>query len=245
MRIALIADIHGNRLALETALAHIQRQPVDRIICLGDVVSFGPEPAAALRLIRELGCPAVMGNADDSMIAARFMAAKDEDTTNLRALGEWGRTQLTDEDLAFMRTFQPTVSVSLDDGQNLLCYHGSPNSFNDIMIATTPEEELLPFLEGTPARIYTGGHTHRQFIREHRSSLIMNPGSVGIPYYMLEDGQTALNPTIAEYAIIESVESALSVTFYRVPYSLDALQHSIRASGMPNVQWFIEDWVQG
>jgi predicted phosphodiesterase len=56
MRVALLADIHGNALALSAVLADLARDSVDQIICLGDVVEGGPQPREALGLIRSLGC---------------------------------------------------------------------------------------------------------------------------------------------------------------------------------------------
>ena len=64
MRIALISDIHGNRIALEAVLADIRREGIDSIVCLGDVAAHGPEPKETVDLLRTLDCPVVMGNAD-------------------------------------------------------------------------------------------------------------------------------------------------------------------------------------
>jgi predicted phosphodiesterase len=64
VRIGLIADIHGNSVALETVLTELTRERVDRVVCLGDVAVLGPEPAAVMALLRELAFPVVMGNTD-------------------------------------------------------------------------------------------------------------------------------------------------------------------------------------
>lgn len=66
MRIALIADIHGNRIALDAVLGHIDRTGADRTICLGDVATLGPDPLYVLRRVRETGCSCVMGNHMDN-----------------------------------------------------------------------------------------------------------------------------------------------------------------------------------
>src|SRR5579884_2332792 len=64
MRIALIADIHGNLLALETVLHELSQEHIDQIICLGDVAALGPQPRAVLARLRSLNCPVIMGNTD-------------------------------------------------------------------------------------------------------------------------------------------------------------------------------------
>lgn len=68
MKIAIISDIHGNCVALDTVLNDINGMEVDRIVCLGDAVQGGPQPAEVVTRLRELDCPVVMGNADDWLI---------------------------------------------------------------------------------------------------------------------------------------------------------------------------------
>lgn len=68
MRIALISDIHGNRLALDAVLRHIEREAVDRIVCLGDIAALGPDPAGAIALVRRYASHCVMGNTDDWLL---------------------------------------------------------------------------------------------------------------------------------------------------------------------------------
>ena len=64
MRIGLIADIHGNGIALDVVLAELARERVDEIICLGDVAALGSQPREVLARLRAIGCPVVMGNTD-------------------------------------------------------------------------------------------------------------------------------------------------------------------------------------
>ena len=64
MKIAIISDIHGNAFALDTVLGDLKREPVDQIVCLGDAIQGGAQPAQTVARLRELGCPVVMGNAD-------------------------------------------------------------------------------------------------------------------------------------------------------------------------------------
>ncbi len=65
MRIALISDIHGNFVALQTVLADIEHEHIDQIVCLGDVTADGPQPVETIRRIQDLGCPVVRGNTDE------------------------------------------------------------------------------------------------------------------------------------------------------------------------------------
>lgn len=70
MRIAVISDMHGNDFAFELVEADIQQQGVDQIVCLGDAIQGGAQPADVVRRLRKLNCPVVMGNADDWMLTA-------------------------------------------------------------------------------------------------------------------------------------------------------------------------------
>src|SRR5205807_7035046 len=67
VRIAVVSDIHGNKPALDAVLAEIEREPVDRLVCLGDV-AVGPQPGAALDRIAETGCPVSVGNWDAAFL---------------------------------------------------------------------------------------------------------------------------------------------------------------------------------
>lgn len=64
MRIALLSDIHGNLIALDTVLHELAQESIDQIICLGDVGALGPQPRQVIDRLRQLRCPVVMGNTD-------------------------------------------------------------------------------------------------------------------------------------------------------------------------------------
>ncbi|HEX5442031.1 MAG TPA: metallophosphoesterase family protein, partial [Ktedonobacterales bacterium] len=68
-KIAIIADIHGNLPALEAVLAAVAAEGVERIVCLGDVATLGPQPREVIARLRTLGCPVVMGNTDAILLA--------------------------------------------------------------------------------------------------------------------------------------------------------------------------------
>lgn len=68
MRIAIISDIHGNLTALQAVLADIKLQKVDDIICLGDIVTLGPQPKEVLNALKELNCVIIKGNHDAAVV---------------------------------------------------------------------------------------------------------------------------------------------------------------------------------
>lgn len=241
MRVALLADIHGNLPALDTVLSDLSRETIDQIICLGDVAIFGPQPRAALARVRSLDCPVVMGNTDAWVLNPSPHPVPDEESAYFNALELWGAEQLAAEDRDFIRTFQSTVHLELGDGATLLGYHGSPDSFNDRIVATTPDDELAAMFAGQRATIMAGGHTHTPLVRRYQESLIVNPGSVGLPWVKFAGSN--VYPAWAEYAIIIVDEGRVGVELRRTAYDLSALRTAVFESGMPHSDWWLGDWV--
>lgn len=236
MRIGIISDIHGNCVALDAVLENIKQTGVDQIVCLGDGVQGGPQPVEVVARLQELGCPVVMGNADDWLltgVASDAEAISEERSVRLDAVREWQLTRLSPSDLDFIRTFQPTVQIELDGERTLLCYHGSPKSFDHVILPQTPDEEVHGYLEPHEPMIYTGGHTHMQFIRHFGRTFHFNPGSVGVAYrHDQPDDHFRLDPW-AEYALLSSSSGTLSLEFRRIPFDVGQLISVYRASGRP------------
>lgn len=232
MRLALISDIHANLTALEAVLADIERRHVDQIICLGDVAALGPQPREVLARLKALNCPCVMGNHDPFS----------PELSPLWDVIDWCVSQLSEDDLDFLHSFQPTIEVPLDAHTTLLCFHGSPLSFTDQITSTTPDEELERMLGGHTATIMAGGHTHVQLLRQHRGALIINPGSVGMPFEKVRiHGGPRIFPW-AEYAILDWTAGALGVELRRLPIDFDAFQRAVY-DAMPHPAEWLTAWV--
>ncbi len=237
MKTALIADVHGNLVALEAVLADIERRGAERLVCLGDVAATGPQPREVIARLRELECPVVMGNTDQWLLDAPGGDAddEDEDARRIVEIDVWVRDQLDARDMAYLRGFHPVIELGW-----LLCFHGSPRSNRDVIVATTPEVELERMLGGHAELVLAGGHTHVQMLRRHNHSLLINPGSVGMPFERLEDG-TFHNPPWAEYALVRRGR----IEFRRVPLDVRAVAGAALESGMPNAGWWVKDWSWG
>ena len=248
MRVALISDIHGNCFALDAALADLRRQPVDQIICLGDAIQGGAQPAETVQRLRELACPIVMGNADVFLLGEE-KGATEPMSEQLRDVCAWAVSQLSMDDQSFIRSFQPTVEIPLEDGHRLLCFHGSPTSYNDILLPDTPGEDWERLLGPYAPAIMTGGHTHTQQMRRigadapgKGAGFFCNPGSVGFVYdVMLPPDQVQMHAW-AEYALLTTEHGHLSLDFRRVPYDLDQLLDIYRASGRPHAEGRIAEY---
>jgi predicted phosphodiesterase len=239
MRVGFISDIHGNLLALEAVLADLRRHDVDRIVCLGDVC-FGPQVPECLAQVRELGCPVILGNWDSWSIDG-FPPADDPVGIMLYEIGRWWAGHLTDDDQAFVRTFVPTLELSLENGSNALCFHGSPRSFSDWIFATTPDDDVGKMFGGQLPQLLIGGHTHLQMLRRFGQSVIVNPGSVGQPFSQWWPKEIRVAHW-AEYGVIDASDGRVQIDLQRVPYDVDALLELLRKSDMPHCSWWIDSW---
>ena len=243
LSIALIADIHGNLAALDAVLDRLMAEPPDQIVCLGDVAATGPQPREVLRRLRELDCSVVMGNADAELLDVTPASAEaDEETRRIANISRWCAAQLDDTDRSFLASFQPTVAVSLGEERSLLCCHGSPRSYDEIIVATTPDDELEEMMAGHEATVIAGGHTHIRMLRAYRGREIVNPGSVGLAYQFFPDGSVRVPPW-AEFAILSQANAgAVGIDFRRLPYDREATVRAMIEREMPHAAWWAEDW---
>jgi len=179
MRIAVMADIHGNLPALEAVLSDVALEASNVVVVCGDVAS-GPLPVKALDLLRALsGARFVRGNADRALVTA-------VDGGELPAFpgpaANWCAAQLSREHRDFLASFSPTVTVDVDGLGRVLFCHGSPRSDVEMMTSETPDERLREVTAGVEADVVVCGHTHMPFDRMVGRVRVINPGSVGMPY---------------------------------------------------------------
>jgi predicted phosphodiesterase len=243
MRLAILSDIHGNAHALDIALADLEQHPADALVCLGDAIQGGPLPRETVSRLRSLAIPVVMGNADSWLLTGIETGAENPPPERLRkmqAVREWSLSQLSDDDRAFIGSFQPTVTIPLSDSKTLLCYHGTPASFDEILLPDTPYETFVSALGGDPNFIYCGGHTHVQFLRRVRDTFHFNPGSIGVAYSHHQPDEDFHLDAVAEYAVLTVEGSRTALEFRRVPYDVAPLIELYRTGGRP----FADEMVQ-
>ena len=232
MRLALISDIHGNALALRAVFADIRRTGADRIICLGDVTTLGPEPEDCLAQLRDRQVPSVLGNHDAFMLDPTLAASYTTIPIVLDSIS-WCRDRLSGADRDFIRTFPETIEIELGGDARILLFHGSPRSNTDEILATTADDRLDAMLGAERPVVMAGGHTHVQMVRQHRGTLVLNVGSVGMPFLEYVGGSQPTLMDHAEYTTIEMSGGGLAVTQHRVPLDRDALRRAAASSENP------------
>jgi putative phosphoesterase len=238
VRVALIADLHGNLAALDAVLAELERDRFDELVCLGDV-AVGPQAAAIVERVAELGCKVVLGNWDAWFLDGIPML-DGEVGRRLTEMAVWWSQQLSEDHRERLRAFRQAHRLELGGGNSLLCFHGSPRSYDDLILAETTDAELEAMLAGSTESVLAGGHTHLPLVRRHRGALVVNPGSVGLPFRQ-EPGVVRV-ARWAEYALVDADDDALTVELRRTRYDVDAYLELARASGVPHSEWWVGCW---
>jgi putative phosphoesterase len=196
VRVLLCSDIHGNAAALEAVLD----DPVDHVLCAGDLVHFGPEPEMCIDLIRRRATAAVQGNHDHG-------AGYGDDC---RAYGPWRELDeihrtisdaaLSPEDGRYLRTLPLGTSVTLGGARFVLVHAAPSDPLYRYLRPDTPEDVWEAELSGLDVDVLVLGHTHLPLLHPHGRTVIVNPGSVGLPrhgdvrasYAIWDDGQITL-----------------------------------------------------
>ncbi|MBM3124903.1 MAG: metallophosphoesterase family protein [Chloroflexi bacterium] len=242
MRIAFISDIHGNLTALQAVLADLAHQNADLVISLGDVVTLGPQPAEVLATLRDLGCICISGNHDEAVLDPE-RAAELQIAAHLVPDLFWGQSRLSATDLEFIKSFHTTHELTFPDGTSVLCFHGSPHSSTDLILSTTPNEELDRFLNGRNADVFIGGHSHIQMLRRYGDKLVLNSGSVGNAFTRAY--QPGIPPKLlpwAEYAVLDQNGQALEVELRRVPFNTAEVLSRVKECGLPGAEWWLSQY---
>jgi predicted phosphodiesterase len=238
-RVALLSDQHANDVAFGAALEDVERLDVDAIVCLGDVVQGGAEPAQTLDRLATLGCETVLGNSDAFLLEVPT-DSPEQVTERLLEVREWTLSQLSASQLEQIASFAPVVCRELD-GVSLLLFHGSPRSYDDVLLPEGGREALEPFL-GHDASLLAGGHTHLQWTRRiDGDGLYVNPGSVGISYDRHAAEPAALRP-LAEWALVTIADGTVAVEFRQVPYSAEDVRAATKRSGRPYADEWAAQW---
>jgi putative phosphoesterase len=241
MRVAVVSDMHGNAVAFRAALADIERQDVDLIVSLGDVAQGGPQPVECVELLRELQCPCVFGNSDEFLLTLDLGAEPIEDEEQRQRLldvAQWSREQLGEHGLEFLGSFQPTVEVEVG-GRNVLCCHATPGSNEDVVLPTTPSEEVRTTLDGVTADAIAAGHVHLQWLRRFGQVLWFCVGSVGLVYEHKEPLDDVPFEPCSEYAL---VSDDLAVEFRRIAFDVEQVIEDARAKDFPDVERWAAMW---
>ena len=211
MRALVIADVHGNLAALEAVLG----VPHDVLICLGDIVGYGPEPGACVRRLAAEADVMVRGDHDHALASGARPSCRPSAQWLAEATARVSDAQLTDRDRAMLAQLPTRVARTID-GFRCILAHATPTDPPYWYLEPTAAA-WAPELQAVDADAVVVGHTHVQGRLAVAGRTMLNPGSVGQP----RDGDPR-----AAYAIIEDGAISLGRVAYPVERTIAGLEHS-------------------
>jgi predicted phosphodiesterase len=237
MRLAVVSDIHGNLPALEAVLAEIGREGVDRVVNLGDIVSGPLWPRETAARLRGLDWPTIRGNHERQLLGPHI--------DRMGAADAFARARLGEADLRWLAALPAT----LDLGAGIWCCHGTPDSdLAYFLESVTPDldrngspgvraataAEVAQRLGDVPSPLVLCGHTHMPRALQSGDTLIVNPGSVGLPAFDDNHAHTHRMETgspHARWALVERVDAGWQVQQRLTAYDWLAAARRAEANG--------------
>ena len=224
MRIAILADIHGNLPALEAVLADLKHQSPDAVYLAGDQINRCPWSSDVMDLLATLGWPAIEGN-HELVIGKINTPANEPPFTNRARFIDlwWTQEHLSSHHLTTVRQLPAERTLHFAEAPPIRLVHGVPgNPFLGLMAETSPAI-VNRVLANVTEPVVICAHTHRPLARTTERWQIFNGGSVGAPY----NGDPR-----AHYLLLDAVDGQWQPTFCRVDYDRSVIPTAFRASGM-------------
>jgi predicted phosphodiesterase len=231
MRIAIVADIHGNRTAFEAVLSDLEQTAPDLVLHGGDLADSGSSPVEIVDRIRDLGWAGIVGNTDEMLFRpesltefARQLPALEPMLPAIEQMAAATRASLGEERLAWLRSLPHTQQHGAPHHASMTLIHATPG---DIWRAPPPDasDAQLESVYATlcqPICVYA--HIHQPYIRRLSRCIVANTGSVGLSY----DGDPR-----ASYLLLDDAVPSIR----RVSYDLNRELEALSSSGLPHSDW--------
>lgn len=233
MRVAVVSDVHANLHALEAVLADIDRERVDAVWSLGDVVGYGPQPNRCCELVAAHADVSLCGNHD---LGALGLLSLDDFSPEAAAAARWTSEVLSADAREYLQSLEPKAETP-----QAALVHGSPR--DPVWEYVLTPDAALAALDEAGRSLLLVGHSHvalalqlgddlegglapdgAQVELDEGTRRLLNPGSVGQP----RDADPR-----AAWLLLDFERPV--ATFRRVPYAIDRTQAEIRAAGLPDV----------
>ena len=235
MRLAAIADVHGNHLALEAVIADIRAQDIEDIVNLGDMASGPLDARRTMDALMALDAVHVLGNHD------RYLIDRPHEK-----MGSWERRVYTELDAGDFDWLRAVPATQVFRDSVFLC-HATPandevywleTALPDGSVAMAPLEAIEKAAAEIAQSLILCAHTHiARAVKLRDGRMVVNPGSVGLPGYRANHPPHVVEAGTpdARYAILELRDGSWRVTFRHVPYDHGAMAALARQNGQPDL----------
>lgn len=219
--LAILADIHGNRFALDAVVADLTELGIAEVIVAGDLVGRGPQGDDVVQRIQELGWSTLRGNHEDyllSFVRNDIPAAwrVDEEW----AASRWMAAELSEDSIRFLEALPFSLQAEADP--QIEIFHGSPHSHTEGIGPWVKPARLEEHLSAISGNILICAHTHRPMHYQSSAGEIINVGSVGLPFN---------RNWRAQYVILSGSPGNWKVTFRNIEYPRNEFLRYYETSG--------------
>ena len=247
IKIALLSDIHGNTTALEAVLADAKRAGVEEYWLLGDVLMPGTGRRHLLNLLEELPITVqILGNWEDSLWRAMkgLLDPSRASHRYLMRLCQYILEEIRPEEIESMQSLPMQVHREVSGLRVGITHHLPDKNWGRELIHIGDQKDFDCLVSNPPCDIAVYGHIHQQFFRYGSGGeLILNPGSIGQPFFLQANLRKDLR---AMYAILEFDDRGLKdVDFRRVTYDIERELQLAKDMKLPYFQVYYESLVNG
>ncbi len=223
MRLAILADIHGNIPALEAALKEIEKDAVDGIVVAGDMIA-GPNSVEVINRLRELNACMIRGNQEGYIL--HFASGEAPDwwyTARQWSFTHWNYRRMDNDTLDFIKKLPEQCAFNFDGTAPIRVVHGSPRNNSELIF---PEKDMTPLetafeMVSEPVLIF--GHTHVPWQVRQDGRLALNPGSVS---------GTFMGRTGGSYAILSWEHNRWEAELRELHYDISLARKAFEDTGL-------------
>jgi predicted phosphodiesterase len=247
--------------ALEAVWDDVRTRKVDRVICLGDLVGYGPWPREVIRFIQEHNIPTVRGCWDEGIgleradCGCKFVTQEDAEWGHI--VFDWTKRALKPEDAKFLANLDFARGEVMARAGRVAFVHGSPRSANEYLMESTHELILFERVAGAGADVLVCGHTHVPFVRKMEGTMRVTaelglkeqiqremgiaprkvPRDITLAPKILINAGSVGEPRHgtphATYVIFDTATMATSI--HAVPYNVEKTARDLLKRGLPEI----------
>jgi putative phosphoesterase len=220
LKLVVISDIHSNLDAFQAITWHLP--PHDGLLCLGDVVGYGPQPNEVIQHLQNLNPEVVlMGNHDYAVVTGDVAGF----THHAADAIMWTRSHINHGNLNYLKGLLPSAKLKID-GTQMAFFHGSPKDpLSEYIFPGISNSQARELIREGGASVVLLGHTHVPMVYPFEEQMLANPGSVGQP----RDGDPR-----ASFGILNTSNNHVSFEIIRIRYDVEPVAGKITEAGLPS-----------